>query len=116
MRRFYVSLTWEDWPDGGSYGTSVCAHNETEAEERARDEMVLSRLSDLSLCRHCGQPDFHSKNGFCGNCADRIQSGERVDDTDKAVDTVMSKYSSQWHLVDCFDIDAFISDHSNLAA
>lgn len=39
MTRFYVTLTWHDWPEGGSYGTIVEAKDHEEAEKMARAEM-----------------------------------------------------------------------------
>ena len=38
-QKFYVTLTWHDWPEGGSYGTVVEAKDFDEAEELARAEM-----------------------------------------------------------------------------
>lgn len=42
MTRFYVTLTWHDWPEGGSYGTIVEAPNSLAAENLAREEMRAS--------------------------------------------------------------------------
>lgn len=39
MNNFYVTLTWHDWPEGGSYGTVVDAESYAQAEELARAEM-----------------------------------------------------------------------------
>lgn len=41
-QKFYVTLTWHDWPEGGSYGTVVEANDFDEAEELARAEMAES--------------------------------------------------------------------------
>jgi hypothetical protein len=40
MTRFYVTMTWHDWPEGGSYGTVVTASNYIEAEALCRAEMA----------------------------------------------------------------------------
>ena len=37
--KFYVTLTWHDWPEGGSYGTVVEAESSQQAEDLARAEM-----------------------------------------------------------------------------
>lgn len=37
--KFYVTLTWHDWPEGGSFGTVVEAKDYEEAETLARAEM-----------------------------------------------------------------------------
>jgi len=42
MTRFYVTLTWHDWPEGGSYGTIVEAESYAEAEQLTREEMRAS--------------------------------------------------------------------------
>jgi hypothetical protein len=42
-KRFYVSMTWDNWPEGGSYGTVVLADDETSAEYAARWEMAQTR-------------------------------------------------------------------------
>ena len=39
MTNFYVTLTWHDWPEGGSYGTVVDAESHAQAEELTRAEM-----------------------------------------------------------------------------
>lgn len=41
--RYYVTLTWDDWPNGGSYGTVVMANNAEDAEHAARWEMANAR-------------------------------------------------------------------------
>lgn len=46
MNRFYVTLTWHDWPEGGSYGAIVEAKNPDEAEKLARAEMRATYLSN----------------------------------------------------------------------
>lgn len=42
-QRFNVTMTWDDWPSGGSYGTIVEAANYSEAEELCRAEMAACR-------------------------------------------------------------------------
>lgn len=37
--KFYVTLTWHDWPEGGSFGTVVEAESYQQAEDLARAEM-----------------------------------------------------------------------------
>lgn len=41
--RFYVTLTWDDFPEGGSYGTVVHAADHHMAEALARQEMADHR-------------------------------------------------------------------------
>ena len=40
MKRFYVTMTWHDFPDGGSYGTVVEARDHNHAEKLCRAEMA----------------------------------------------------------------------------
>lgn len=42
--RYYVTATWDDWPEGGSYGTVVEAASVEEAEALCRQEMAESRV------------------------------------------------------------------------
>ncbi len=44
--RFYVTMTWDDWPEGGSYGTVVEATDYEVAEALCRQEMAASRCDD----------------------------------------------------------------------
>lgn len=78
MTRFYVTLTWHDWPEGGSYGTIVEAESYAEAEELCRAEMKATLIEEW------GEDDI---------------SEDELTDRDM-----------NWHLVDCFDLDAFIED------
>lgn len=41
-QRYYVSVTWEDWPEGGSFGTIVEAESYEEAKNLAFYEMAKS--------------------------------------------------------------------------
>lgn len=43
MKTFSLILTWDNFPEGGTYGTVVKAEDETQAEELARQEMAALR-------------------------------------------------------------------------
>ena len=43
MQKFYVTMTWDDWPEGGSYGTVIEAQSHEHAEKLCRQEMAQSR-------------------------------------------------------------------------
>jgi len=43
---WYVTLTWDDWPEGGSFGTVVQADNHDDAERAAHWEMAGTRVDD----------------------------------------------------------------------
>lgn len=78
MIRFYVTLTWDNWPEGGSYGTIVEAETHAEAEAAAKHEMA----------------------------AIRAEEDEEYDEP--AVERLLEEYDYAWQVVDCFDLDLFI--------
>lgn len=47
MPKFYVTMTWHDWPEGGSYGTVVEAKSYAHAETLCRQEMAASYGQDI---------------------------------------------------------------------
>lgn len=115
MTRFYVSLTWEDWPDGGSYGTVVVAENQDLAVQIARAEMAVARAEERELCYHCGDPtdDGEGFDGLCGSCADYAdETGDELEATEVGASDILKEFQDSWHLVDCFDLDEFIKTHS----
>lgn len=85
MPRFYVTMTWDDWPEGGSYGTVVEAEDHDAAEDAAKWEMAASRAEERDMA---GDPGMDQE--------------------------IFDTYADQWHVVDCFDLDTFIADHINL--
>jgi hypothetical protein len=109
MTKFYVTMTWDDWPNGGSYGTVVNAKDHVEAEQLCKLEMAASRAEERELCWHCGD-DTDGGDGFdglCPSCAD-ISEDQELEATDAAVQRVFAEYADEWYLVDCFDVDEFI--------
>ena len=40
MTRFYVTMTWDDWPEGGSYGDIIEAPDHASAEKACRMQMA----------------------------------------------------------------------------
>jgi hypothetical protein len=86
LHRFYVTMTWDDFPEGGSYGTVVEAKDHEQAERFCRLEMAASR---------CEQ-----------------QSGDLDDnDDEQSIEEFLDEYDAEWHLIDCFDLDEFIQNH-----
>ncbi len=82
LRRFYVTVTWEDWPEGGSYGDVVEARDADHAEELIRQQMIDDRMEEW------GEEDDNDHREFLKSCAE------------------------DWHPVDCFDLDEFIARHT----
>lgn len=69
MTRFYVTMTWHDWPEGGSYGTIVEAESYAEAEHLCHVEMAQSYAADID-----GDPSVvlqeYSNNWHVVDCFD----------------------------------------------
>jgi len=42
-KRWYVTMTWENWPEDGAYGTIVEAVDEISAEAACANEMIAIR-------------------------------------------------------------------------
>ena len=78
LKRFYVSMTWHDWPEGGSYGTVIKAMNHEEAKTLCRREMAES------LSYEC----------------------------DESIEELMENEGCKWCVVDCFELDQFILNHT----
>lgn len=60
-KRFYVTLTWDNWPEGGSFGTIVTADDWDDAEHAARWEMANHREEfdhPVECIESCGD-DWH---------------------------------------------------------
>lgn len=81
-KRFYVTMTWDDWPEGGSYGTVIEADTPEEAQSLCRTEMANLRGEAVSGMDDEADADFYLEN-----------------------------FSDGWYLVDCFDLDEFIGNH-----
>lgn len=79
VKRFYVTMTWDDWPEGGSYGTILEADDAMQAEEKTKAEMAGVR-------------------------AEGFTEGEE----EASFDYWLENYGNEWCLVDCFDLDEFI--------
>lgn len=47
MPRFYVSMTWEDWPEGGSFVGTTEAASDEEAVSKVMDAMALARTEGM---------------------------------------------------------------------
>ena len=87
MTRFYVTVTWDDWPEGGSYGTIVEAENDDIAKVMVFEEMARARADE------------------------RTQDAGDVEPEDWQ--EILSSYADDWHVVDCFDLDEFIDRHAH---
>jgi len=83
MPKFYVTLTWHDWPEGGSYGTVVDAADHDTAEAYARLEMAGAYAEAVSY-------------------EDDVVTPEHV----------LATYSDRWHVVDCWAVQDFLDQHN----
>lgn len=80
--RYYVTMTWDDWPEGGSYGAIVEAETHEEAEAQVRQSMAECRAEDC-------------------------EEGEEEADPAHWLEA----YADQWHVVDCQDFDEFVANN-----
>lgn len=78
MKRWYVTLTWHDWPEGGSFGEVVEAESSDEAEYAAR--LMMAKLWSKAI---------------------DLPKSESINEVEETM-------RSSWHLVDCWDVDEFI--------
>ena len=112
---FYVSITWDDWPEGGSYTATVSAKDTEHAICLCKMEMASSRAEEQNSCAHCGESynaGGDGYNGFCPDCADRIENGEDLAETGAGELRVYHEYSESWHVVDCFPVKVFADEHA----
>lgn len=86
IKRWYLTLTWEGWPEGGSFGVTIEAADHDAAVNGAKREMALARLEPLS-------------DAYDGM------------DEEEAIKKILETYADDWHVVDCFDLDVFIKNH-----
>lgn len=85
MPRFYVTMTWDNFPEGGSFGTVVEADDHEQAEELCKREMAASRVDEIELDEQTPE---------------------------EAEANIRDLYESEWHVVDCFNLDDFIRQHT----
>ena len=88
MTKHYVTMTWDNFPEGGSFGAVIEAENHDLAEKLCRQEMADSRADE----------DTHDGFGLEGDECD--------------ADWFLDSYASEWHVIDCFDLDAFLAEHA----
>ena len=81
LETYYVTLTWHDFPEGGSFGTLVKAKNHIEAEELARVEMADAYTKD----------DEVEEEDYLNHLANMVES-----------------YWDKWGLIDCWPVEDFI--------
>jgi len=82
MTRFYITMTWHNWPDGGYWGETITAIDQNEAITAAKEKMAESLVNE----RGCDEGEDH----------------------DTAVAEALSNYADEWMVVDCFDLDIFL--------
>lgn len=88
MPRYYVTKTWHDFPEGGSFGTVVEADSHMEAEAECEAEMAASEMD--SSYGDDDRPD------------------------EEILAEIMASYSDEWVTIDCFDLDEFIKEHTEV--
>lgn len=87
LPRWYVTMTWDDWPAGGSYGTVVHAFDYDGAVAMAKAEMAAA----------CVEGDY-----------------ETPEQADAAIARLLTTLGDEWFVVDCFKLDDFLDNHAPL--
>lgn len=77
---YYVTMTWDNFPEGGSFGTVVHAKDYDEAEEMCRQEMAELRAHP-----------FDEGDGDLAKASYWFDS-----------------YANQWHVIDCYRVKDMI--------
>lgn len=98
-KRWYVTMTWDDWPEGGSYGTVIeGATDEEEAESLCRREMACVSLEgeDPETCIYNDED---------------IEDQTSVAADEARISNFMEEYADEWEVIDCFNLDDFIARH-----
>lgn len=97
MKRFYVTATWHDWPEGGSFGTIV---------EVSEQDTQLSGFPPGFGCAIGAERMCHEE------MAQTMAHDWAADEPEADPAWWLANYADQWHIVDCFDLDEFIERHN----
>lgn len=81
MTRFYVTMGWEDFPEGGTYGDVIEAADQDAAIEQCK--------KDMAACRADGN----------------------AEDAEADAAEILEEYNNNWTNIDCWDVDEFIERH-----
>ena len=88
--RFYVTMAWENFPEGGSYGDVVWARDHGEAEDLVRKNMAYVR------CEGVRPEDYHFYD-----CETFEQLHAQF----------LQAHQHQWEVIDCWRLDDFIENN-----
>lgn len=91
-QRYYVTMTWDNWPSGGSYGAVIEAESYEEAELLCREEMAASRADEDMTAEEV----FDTYNGEwhvvdCWPLGGFIKRHQRSDDVKAALVNLMEQ-------------------------
>ncbi len=64
MTKYYVTMTWHDWPEGGSFGTVVEAQSYADAETLCREEMAACYGETIEETVDPEDYDWHTVDCF----------------------------------------------------
>lgn len=103
MPKFYVTMTWHDFPEGGSYGNTVTADSYEDAEELIKLEMAETMADpddDIpASCTNCGNTDQDGSD-ICPDC-----NGTDWDPGQDAAVVAYVEYADRWHVIDCCKLE-----------
>lgn len=80
-KRFYVCMTWEEFPAKGCYRAVIEARSKREAAEKCRERMAERRA---------------------------VGDAQRNPDIADTAEDILTMYGDDWHSAECREIKAFI--------
>lgn len=91
MIPYYVTLTWDDWPEGGSYGTVVPVPMDPP------EGAGLAEWQEGDWSRYA-----------TAMAKQKMAESRATEDPDHDADYYLKTYSDQWHIVDCVPVTDMI--------
>lgn len=92
--QWYVSMTWHNFPEGGTFATVVSARDDKQAKYLALHEMASSY-----------------RNNYGTPAGVLLSADEGVSD-EEITSAVAMHFLDEWHVVDCFNVAEFFAQHA----
>ncbi len=114
MTRFTVTMTWDDFPEGGSYGTTIEAESHEEAERLVRQEMAENRAGDFmepgeDLDASLTPEEIDAAIAKVGTFGplpwQEAEMRATLDGLSIGAQRAYLAYGDEWEVVDCYDAD-----------
>lgn len=116
MKRFYVTMTWDDFPEGGSFGDVIEAETHEQAEAFCRRHMAATRTEGAEVLTYAddlGNGWRYSLDGDEGDGTFESEDAALEAGYAAAEQKCLDEYGDEWNVIDCFDLDQFIAQHAS---